>query len=98
VSALPPENILDVESNGSVREEFWVFCVEGVEGRIHDTFPLTSEIGMNEFHPVAGCHLYRGIVLGEDKTAVVLDDQVPVHFLKEINEIGQRRRRRHVFG
>ena len=61
-------------------------------------FLLTAEIGMNEFHSVAGSHLYRGIVLGKDETAVVLDDQVPVHFLKEVNEIGQRRRRRHVFG
>jgi hypothetical protein len=59
---------------------------------------LTAEIGMNEFHSVAGSHLYRGIVLRKDEAAVVLDDQVSVHFLKKIDEIGQRRGRRHGFG
>jgi len=53
---------------------------------------------MNEFYAVAGSHLYCGIVLGKDETAVVLDDQVTVHFLKEFDEISQRRRRRNAFG
>jgi len=53
---------------------------------------------MNEFYAVAGSHSCRGIVLGKDETAVVLDDQVMVHFLKEFDEISQCRRRRNAFG
>lgn len=53
---------------------------------------------MDEFHLISGSYLRHGILLGKYKAPVALDDQVWVHFTKELNEVCQGRRHRYLFG
>ncbi len=53
--------------------------------------PLTSEVRVNKLHAVVSSHPDDVIILGEDKTTVMLDDQVRVYLAEEAYEVGKRR-------